>query len=138
MSDFSTARELMEKKRYLEDQRAMMANNIAGNAFGMNMAAAAQSARSMGLLGGIAQAPAPKKTGVLYTANGELLADDWRGAVITDFAKRYTNGRYEITFTSKWAGDAILLYVDAQEHSGAAADKIAETYKEALNQRRLG
>ena len=80
--------------------------------------------------------------GVLYAHNGMPLADDWRGAYIDKVDRRFTgtvsSPRWVYTFTSKWSNDAVALHLDALEMSGKEADKVAETYREALNQRRVG
>jgi hypothetical protein len=77
---------------------------------------------------------------VLYL-DGKPLPDDWRGAQIDSFARTIYTGRsvrWSIKFNSKWSRDVITLFLDADEFSGKEADRIAETYKEALNQRRVG
>lgn len=81
-----------------------------------------------------------KETGALYWRGHNKLPEDWRGAEITSVARRYTPDTkcYELSFTSKWGQDVICLYLDAEKHSGVEADKIGETYVEALNQRRVG
>lgn len=84
---------------------------------------------------------APKyECGVLYL-NGAPLPDDWRGAY-TDRIERSMavgdNPRWIFNFKSKWGSEIIVLHLDAEKMSGEEATRVAETYKEALNQRRVG
>jgi hypothetical protein len=79
---------------------------------------------------------------VLYL-DGKPLPDDWRGAHIDSvtlkgFVGSTNTFRWVVTFSSKWSKDSIALHLDANEFSGKEANRIAETYKEALNQRRVG
>lgn len=79
------------------------------------------------------------ETGVLYL-NGTALPEDWRGAYIDTLERTIasTPTRWVISFKSKWSKDVIKLYLDAEELSGKEAMKVAETYKETINQRRVG
>lgn len=88
------------------------------------------------------EAPAKYEIGVLYL-DGKPMPDDWRGAYIDRMERSIAGSgggdpRWIFSFKSKWSNANILLHLDANELSGKEADKVAETYKEALNQRRLG
>lgn len=87
-----------------------------------------------------AQQPIKYELGTLYL-NAAPLPDDWRGAQIDRIARSVTGEggpRWIFNFHSKWSKDVILLHLDAEELSGKEAMRVAETYKEALNQRRVG
>lgn len=90
--------------------------------------------------------PAPPKTdfspeyGTLYLNNKELPAD-WCGAKITEYKRSIsvTGHRWVIVFLSKWdKALEIRLYLDVEELNGKEVNATAETYMEALNQRRAG
>ena len=76
--------------------------------------------------------------GVLYLHNKELPAD-WAGAKITAFQRRATDKSWHVQFLSKWdKALSINLYLDIEEYNGKEVSEMANTYMEALNQRRVG
>lgn len=84
----------------------------------------------------------PKENGVLYL-KGKELPEDWSGAKITSYKRQMFNAdagfRWHFVFLSRWSDEQrIDLYLDAETLSGEEARKIADTYMEALNQRRSG
>lgn len=92
------------------------------------------------------QTQAPPQTdftpehGVLYLHSKELPAD-WCGAKITEYRRDIgvVGSRWVITFASKWdKALAIRVYLDAEELNGKEVNAMAQTYMEALNQRRAG
>lgn len=87
-----------------------------------------------------ASQPIKYELGTLYL-NAAPLPDDWRGAQIDRMERSMAGSggpRWIFNFHSKWSKDVILLHLDAEELSGKEAMRVAETYKEALNQRRVG
>lgn len=78
--------------------------------------------------------------GVLYLHHNELPAD-WSGARITDYKRAVDAHRtyWLVVFSSKWdKALEIRLYLDMEDINGKEAIAMAETFKEALNQRRSG
>ena len=129
----------MEMERYKQEamyKMAAMAQNMEmGTYIGTGAANAVVQAQTQ-------MAPStPKENGVLYL-KGKPLPDDWSGAKITSY-KRDTSAdgtvRWRFTFLSKWSDEQrIELFLDAETMSGEEARKVADTYMEALNQRRSG
>ena len=75
-------------------------------------------------------------------SSGKPIPDDWRGAQLTGWDRSIlfhsNHPRWVYRMRSDWGNDIVLLHLDANEVSGGEADKIAGTYMEALNQRRIG
>lgn len=81
----------------------------------------------------------PPKLGVLLLEGGQEVPEDWRGAEITEVRRAmYDEKHWWCSFSSKWGGPSITLYLSSDEYSGKEADKMAEIFKEVLNQRRMG
>lgn len=76
--------------------------------------------------------------GVLYM-NGTELPADWSGAKITSYKRTVGDARWVVLFESKWDKSLeIRLYLDMEELNGKEVNETANTYMEALNQRRAG
>lgn len=76
----------------------------------------------------------------VLTLNGKELAPEWRGAEITSVTREplHTYTCWLLRFISKWSTDQVHMYLSMEEVSGKDADAMGETFKEALNQRRVG
>lgn len=106
--------------------------------------AAQQNAAVQNTLTGIGPAmaqqvrPAEAKEGVLMW-QGRELPEDWRGAEYTDTAIEINavSRQHKITFRSKWSSDSIMLWLSTHTYSGAEAMKVAATFLEVINQRRI-
>ncbi len=145
----STQKELDELKRVYStaEQDWGIPEEYTGRALGQLQAAAISGFGSsqQDMSRRLAQATSPMPIvdlNVLYL-DGKPLPDDWRGAHIDSvtlkgFVRPTTTPLWVVTFSSKWSKDSITLHLDANEFSGKEANRIAETYKEALNQRRVG
>lgn len=82
-----------------------------------------------------------------YTIWGQLvwegapLPSDWRGAEYTEYSRTF-KGRehpyWEVSFNSKWCPTPIFARFDAEKHTGEEVERIAKTFLEVINQRRLG
>jgi hypothetical protein len=83
--------------------------------------------------------PVKAKEGVLMW-QGRELPENWRGAEYK-MGIRSLNAdskQWKFVFHSEWSSDTIILWLDPDTYSGSEADKIAETYLETINQRRVG
>ena len=134
----------------------MFESTVLGNVFGTTSSAQQQGAMHNVPITNTTGAPwrlhnTPEKEvafeyGVPYaSSSGKPIPDDWRGAQLTGWDRSLegtnTNGthpRWAYRMFSDWSNDVVVLYLDANEVSGGEADKIAGTYMEALNQRRIG
>lgn len=107
---------------------------------GLSSASGNNAAWAMGW-GTAPQAPKPmqEKEGVLFW-QGRELPEVWRGAEYKIGARSFnaTSRQWKIEFRSDFSKDTIMLWLDPDKHSGEEADKIAATYLETINQRRLG
>lgn len=97
---------------------------------------------SIGVSTGIGQQTpksAKEKEGVLIW-QGRELPEVWRGAEYKFGARAFVplSRQWRIEFRSDFSMDTIMLWLDPDKHSGEEADKIAATYLETINQRRLG
>jgi hypothetical protein len=81
--------------------------------------------------------PAVYPHGVLYM-NGHQLEADWRGAEYKDYVRTVNTKVWILRFRSEWSSDEIVVHLDIDAYSGTEVNKLAETYLEAINQRRLG
>ena len=75
--------------------------------------------------------------GELYTRN-QPLPVDWRGAEYGEVEREVENGCWKLTFSSKWTHETIIVHLDLQTLSGEQVDRMAKTFLEVINQRRLG
>ena len=82
---------------------------------------------------------AKEKEGVLIW-QGRELPEVWRGAEYKFGTRAFVplSRQWRIEFRSDFSMDTIMLWLDPDKHSGEEADKIAATYLETINQRRLG
>lgn len=82
---------------------------------------------------------AKEKEGVLIW-QGRELPEVWRGAEYMFGTRAFVplSRQWRIEFRSDFSMDTIMLWLDPDKHSGEEADKIAATYLETINQRRLG
>lgn len=69
---------------------------------------------------------------------GAPLPENWRGAHYRSYAIAQVSSQWRITFGSDWSELSIMLWLSATTYSMDAASKVAETYLESINQRRLG
>ena len=81
--------------------------------------------------------PAEEKNGVLMFRGAEL-PDKWMGAFYAMVNRIPVGKQWKISFNSEFSSDTIMLWLSMDEFSGNDADKVAATYLETINQRRLG
>lgn len=86
---------------------------------------------------GVPLKSAEEKNGVLMFRGGEL-PDKWMGAHYSRVARVPIGRQWKISFSSEFSSDTIMLWLSMDEFSGNDADKVAATYLETINQRRLG
>lgn len=97
---------------------------------------------SIGVAMGVGQQavkPTKEKEGVLFW-QGREMPEVWRGAEYKFGSRRFVamSHQWQVSFVSDFSSDTIMLWLDPDKHSGEEADKIAATYLETINQRRLG
>lgn len=68
---------------------------------------------------------------------GAPLPEVWRGAEYKLSNRAQVAKQWKMSFTSDYASDTIMLWLSSETHSGLDADKVALTYLETINQRRL-
>ncbi|CAB4241129.1 hypothetical protein UFOVP228_27 [uncultured Caudovirales phage] len=123
------------------DPRMLVGITSIGNG-GSNFGAAAQN-QLTGVMGtGLANQtmgmkPAEEKEGILFFRGGEM-PDRWLGAHYSRIARVAVGKQWKISFTSEFSSDTIMLWLSMDQYSGNDADKVAATYLETINQRRLG
>ena len=129
----------VEKQRWIieqERQRAFQA--MANNSKGL-MQNIAQQGYSHG--GGIVSTQnMPRQAhpfGQLYL-NGAPLPAEWRGAEYAGIERSTFNTFWELRFSSKWSGEYIYVHLDLNKHSDDEVNKLAQTFLEVINQRRVG
>ena len=81
--------------------------------------------------------PATEKEGVLFF-RGKELPEKWLGAYYGGTNRAVVGKQWKISFTSDYSSDTIMLWLSTDQYSGNDADKVADTYREMINQRRLG
>ena len=81
--------------------------------------------------------PAEEKNGVLMF-RGAPLPDKWMGAFYAMVNRVPVGKQWKISFNSEFSSDTIMLWLSMDEFSGNDADKVAATYLETINQRRIG
>jgi hypothetical protein len=86
---------------------------------------------------GTASKSAEAEEGVLMF-RGAVLPDKWMGAHYGVTNRAAVGKQWKISFTSLYSSDTIMLWLSMDEFSGNDADKVAATYLETINQRRLG
>ena len=114
------------------DPRMLVGVTSIGNSGG-NYGAAAQNQMAQ------AQAikPAEDKEGVLFFRGGEL-PEKWMGAHYDSYQRVVVGKQWKISYSSPYSSDTIMLWLSSEQFSGQDADKVARTYLETINQRRLG
>ena len=112
------------------------------NAAQNQMMNAAQNQLATGLansaaLQNAATKPAEAEEGVLMF-RGAPLPDKWMGAHYDTTSRAVVGRQWKISFMSDHSSDTIMLWLSVDQYSGNDADKVAATYLETINQRRLG
>lgn len=122
-----------DKVQFIEavQQQGLIANNTDRYQFGLT------GGLGVGQQG--VQHPAKSKEGVLFW-QGREMPEVWRGAEYKFGSRRFVamSHQWQVSFVSDFSSDTIMLWLDPDKHSGEEVDKIAATYLETINQRRLG
>jgi hypothetical protein len=122
---------------------AQAAQNIYGAGLGNQTQNAqnqlAKSALQNAGMASVAQGmkPAEAEEGVLLF-HGAPLPEKWLGAHYALGVRAPVGKQWRINFTSEFSSDTIMLWLSMEKYSGIEADKVAATYLETINQRRLG
>lgn len=66
------------------------------------------------------------------------LPEDWRGAEYREWRRDVFDGCWRLRFKSPWTTTEITVLLDMETNSGADVNKMAGTFLEVINQRRLG
>ena len=112
------------------------------NSSAMNAGLAAQNQPAQGSMGALAQQgtqvkPITEKEGVLFFRGG-VLPEKWMGAHYDSYQRAVVGKQWKISYSSPYSSDTIMLWLSSEQFSGQDADKVARTYLETINQRRLG
>ena len=126
------------------DPRTLVGTTAIGNGGGNYGAIAAQNqiSNNVGQMlqntgMGTSVKPAEEKEGVLFFRGGEL-PEVWMGAHYNSYQRAVVGRQWKISYSSPFSSDTIMLWLSSEQFSGQEADKVARTYLETINQRRLG